>query len=642
MPRLLCCFLVIPCYLCAAQVYADNVEDADKVEDILRIEVIGRAPNVQHAATELLSVSNSIDRTHISTDSLASLLQDLPMVNLSGQGGLLQSVNIRGSARWRVQTLVEGIPIHTERRAGSAAEFLPPSMVAQARVYPAVASTQLGAGAIGGSIDFSLRVPQSPGLLLRYGTNNNYREVLVSGEHAASNVSWMVNHQHANNSKDGNSNPIQDRFEQHSLVLRKQSAQDKVRDALLLYSGANNVAKASADDPSSRFTLYPTNEHALAKVVFNWHNATVYAHNSQLTTHITRPSRRFNALESNALNTGMHISNSLALSAAGDWAIHWRTGVDARLGVQVNEREAISAAAPSVSDQRILDAQQWELYGAADATKKVSSGMLAAGTRLSSTTQSSNLRTDLISSSEQDSSVSAFIGYRHALSPSWALSGYLSHGYRVPSLTERFYRGETPRGQVLGDPDLRSEQANNVDVSLHYKALSSAFYLSVFQHNISHYIEQITLSPSLQQYRNLDRAKIAGVNYQLSHTFSAAGLAAELKLGGQWLTGEDNAGKLIADIVPAQHRMSLSIYAGKSEGFVALTHRSASDDSVPGELPTNRVNSLSMGYNYALSPAWQLSLNVTNITDAYYVTSRDDLAPPARGRQWVFSTEYHF
>jgi len=610
--------------------------------------VIGRAPDVQHPATEVLAVTNSIDHTHVSTDSLASLLQDLPMVNLSGQGGLMQSVNIRGSARWRVQTLVEGIPIHTERRAGSAAEFLSPSMVGQVKVYPAVASTQVGAGAIGGSIDFTLRTPQSPSLALRYGTNNDYRELLVSGIHEASNISWMVNHQHANNSKDGRANPIEDRFEQQSLVLRKQSGLGGVREALLLYSAANNIAKASADDPSSRFTLYPSNEHALAKVVFNWHNATVYAHNSQLTTHITRPSRQFNALDSTALNTGMHVSNSVATVAAEDWAIHWRTGIDARLGVRVDEREAISAAAPSVLEQRILDAQQWELYGALDTSKRVASGLLAAGARLSATTQSSNL-TD---NTEQQSNVSAFVGYRYSLSPTWALSGYLSHGYRVPSLTERFYRGITPRGQVLGDPALRSELANNLDVSLHYQGrsyqgasyqgVSSAFYLSVFHHDIKHYIERISVSQSLQQYRNLDRAKISGVNYQLSQRFSVVGLDAEFKLGGQWLTAENNAGEPIADIVPPQHRMSLSVYAGKAEGFVALTHRSASDDRVPGELPTNSVNVLSMGYSYALTPAWQLALNVNNITDTYYVTSRDDLAPYARGQQWVLSTEYHF
>ena len=150
------------------------------------------------------------------------------------------------------------------------------------------------------------------------------------------------------------------------------------------------------------------------------------------------------------------------------------------------------------------------------------------------------------------------------------------------------------------------------------------------------------MSQSLQQYRNLDRAKISGVNYQLSQRFSVVGLDAEFKLGGQWLTAENNAGEPIADIVPPQHRMSLSVYAGKAEGFVALTHRSASDDRVPGELPTNSVNVLSMGYSYALTPAWQLALNVNNITDTYYVTSRDDLAPYARGQQWVLSTEYHF
>ena len=625
--------LLLSCCLAAAPVAADTAKD----DDMLRIEVVGQAADFQRSATALLSVTNSIDDTHLSTDSMASLLQDLPMVNLSGQGGLLQSVNIRGFARWRVQTLVEGIPIYTERRAGSAAEFVSPSMVAQARVYPAVAATQIGGGAIGGSIDYSLRQPQSPTLALRYGSNNDYREALVSGADN-SHVSWMLNHQHANNSSDGKANPIQDRFEQHSLLLRTQAADGAVRDAFLLYSAANNVAKASADDPARRFTLYPSNDNTLAKVVFDWHNATLYAHHSQLTTHINRPAQRFNALDSSALNTGVHISNRIANADPQAWAISWRSGIDARLGVKVDEQEALAAGAAPVFAQRILDAQQWEFYAATESSKPLASGLLAAGARLSATTQSSAV-TD---TTAHDNNASAFIGYRYALSSAWALAGYISHGYRVPSLTERFYRGETPRGQVLGNASLRAEQANNVDLSLHYKAQSSAFYLSLFHHDIKHYIEQISLSQSLQQYQNLQRANIAGVNYQLSHTFSLLGIDSEFTLGGQWLRGEDHTGQPIADIVPAQHRASLSLYAGAAEGYVALVHRSASDTMVPGELPTASVNVLSIGYRYALTPAWQLSLNVSNMTDAYYVTSRDDLAPFARGRQWVLSSEYHF
>jgi outer membrane receptor protein involved in Fe transport len=112
------------------------------------------------------------------------------------------------------------------------------------------------------------------------------------------------------------------------------------------------------------------------------------------------------------------------------------------------------------------------------------------------------------------------------------------------------------------------------------------------------------------------------------------------QIGGQWLTGEDQADNPLADITPAQHRFSLSISANKALGFIAVTHRQSSDDELAGELPVASVTTIDVGYSYQLNEATALQINLTNLTDRLYVTSRDDLAPFARGRDINISVRY--
>lgn len=648
-----------------------------------RIEVTGRAPAYQESLSNVLPQQQIIEYTSFSSDNLATLFAQTPAINLNGQGGLFQTINIRGFARWRIQTLVEGIPIYSERRAGSSAEFLPPAFLGQAYLTQGAASTQLGSGAIGGGIDLRLlqpRVlqPQEHKITLNHGLNQDYREVSFQGSFSlkelsslqgqspsqnknnsksknvnpstADEFSWQLNHRHANSSKDGNNEVIQDSFEHNSLVLRHSSKESVIPDALLLISTANNIAKANADNPEDRTTLYPENTHILGKLTLDWHNATFYFHDSKLHTVVTRPGRRINEIQNDSLDVGMQLHDQIEFH---DWQIHWRTGIDGRTGVKAFETEVNNNDIEVVARLN-LHAEQWEYSLAADVSRAFDSHDLAGGIRLAHQIQKDKSQK---LQAQKDRNLSAFLSYGYQLNDNWKWSTYLSNAYRVPSLTERFFNGSTPRGIVLGNVSLLTETATNVESRLSYAKDEISASISIFQQEIDHYIERLigtaeTDNQELRQYRNLDRAEISGFNYQIKYEFDPDFLLGKnlfwddlhwvVSAGGQWLNGEDQNGFSIADISPAQHNVTLSFFADNADGFITLTHRQSSSDIVSGELPTESVTTLDAGYNIQLNDKTKLSLNITNLTDKHYVTSRDDLAPFAKGLDMHFSIGIRF
>jgi iron complex outermembrane receptor protein len=349
---------------------------------------------------------------------------------------------------------------------------------------------------------------------------------------------------------------------------------------------------------------------------------------------ITRPERRINALRNEALDFGFQSSDVITFD---QWQINWRLGSDARQDVSAQETE-ISITGEPIFDRLNLDAEQLEFYVAADLSANTNSGAYAGGIRVAHHIQ----RDKLSNASAEDTNFSAFIGYAYPFAKRWKLAGYLSSAYRVPSLTERFFNGATPRGTTLGDADLDTETAQNAELNLAFENKSSRASLSLFTQRIDHYIERLRVDSETRQYRNLNWAEISGINYQWQHAFDWQSLDWTLNLGGQWIRGEDQASADIADIPPAQHRISMRAQHENSQGFVALTHRQSSDHQVDGELPTSAVTTIDAGYSHTITANIQLSLKFTNLTDKLYITLRDDVAPYARGRDVHLSMEYRF
>ena len=203
------------------------------------IEITHKQPRYHNTLSKLFQQQSMLDDSSYSPDSIAAMLAQSGTVNLNGQGGLFQTINIRGFARWRIQSLVEGIPIHTDRRAGAALEFLPPSFVAQAYLTQGAASVQLGSGADWrwgryGARDACKAWP----LQYDYGHLADARQIQIEGQTKKHRVSWLFNHRHGNETKSAHGEPIQSRYEQHSFMVRKKHGLKGLNDALLLYSSA--------------------------------------------------------------------------------------------------------------------------------------------------------------------------------------------------------------------------------------------------------------------------------------------------------------------------------------------------------------------------------------------------------------------
>ncbi|MCQ8849258.1 TonB-dependent receptor [Alteromonas stellipolaris] len=610
--------------------------------------------------------SNLVGSPHIN-----DILLQSPSVNLNGQGGQIQNINIRGFSRWRIQTLLDGVPIVSDRRAGASVGFVPPSFIQGVAVIPGAASTYLGSGAIGGAVDLLLPYNTEPNLQIGWSSNQQAQD--YSYADYAGNTDWNLSYRKGNNGSDAQGNTLLDKFEQTALFIRHQPENGVLKEAWTLYSDNSDIGKSSSDFPEDRVTTYPENTHWLGKMTFAFSNifsggmassdtsstdlvSNLWWHQSTLDTHILRPEDRINESESEALDFGFDVGSNARIN---NWQVNWQVQLMGREGVTIDEREfsLVSSASGTLVGEsllnetlsstgssfiselayalRTLDASETTVAGIADATRSFGDTSLAFGGRLDWQQQSNN------ADDVTNTNVSGFIGASHTLSPQWAISVYLSSAFRNPSLTERYFSGETPRGTVLGDVDLDTEQATNIQASLSYNSNALAGSVEVFRQKINHYIERTTVSEDVQVYSNLDSATIRGISYQLDWVQSQAANRSQnnepehgywfAQLNGAWIEGEDNIGSAIDDIPPHSQRLTLGYEVSEVRLFSTLVYRASKRDIGDGEKELDNVTTVDIGAAWQLNQRTSLQASWRNLTNQQYYVSADDKAAFAQG-----------
>lgn len=595
------------------------------------------------------------------------LLQS-PSVSLNGQGGQIQSISIRGYSRWRIQTLLDGVPIVSDRRAGSSIGFIPPDFISTVSVLPGAASTYLGSGAIGGAVNLHFGEIQKPHLQVGYSSNQQMKALSYAGSTRRednsnslteeSETDWNISYRSADNGEDANGGSLFDQFEQSGLFVRHRPVDSVIKEAWTLYSDNNDIGKSSSDFPESRITTYPKNTHWLGKIAFESHLFTgnVWWHKSSLDTSVLRPESRINDSENKAFDYGFNISTDTQLK---DWDLNWQLQVTGRDGVVADEREftltpAESALPDTTSPRfitnafeaelayevRTLDASEITTAAVADASRQWQSLSLALGARVDWQHQSDDsiASTPQSSDAQSNTNVSGYLGANYRLSPYWAAGMYVSSAFRNPSLTERFYAGETPRGTVLGSAQLETEQALNVQANIAYSGEQLQGSLEFFSQQIDNYIERITVAEDVLQYSNLNSATIEGVSYQLS--WQSHNDALDARLSGMWISGEDDLGNSIADIPANSQRLDLGLQWQAVRFFTVFAYRASKTDIADGERALDEVFTLDMGADWQLHERVQLQVSWRNLTNQQYYTSADDKAAFAQGESVQLAITY--
>ncbi len=560
--------------------------------------------------------------------TVLGLLEQIPGVAENGQGGIFQVYSIRGVSRFRVMTLVSGIQVTTERRAGVSLSFMDPLLVGSAEVVRGPTSTSYGSGALGGVVQvFPRKFDRWWGAVgYRSQGDENYQ---VAGW-GRDGLSVGVARRRAGNGRTPRGQELDSRFETLSATLSKrwELGQGRALDLLVIPAFAEDIGKASTDFPD-RTTTYPRERHLLARLSLRqergW-SVTAWAHPNDLHTLVEGPAGDRSDVLDEAVDFGARAERRWIRSPA----LSIRVGLDyfGRRGVDATEIER--DAAGSVARRQTLDDGREDgpgVYGAVEWS--LPAATLFGGARFCRQRQAVVGRP-----SAEDSAWSGFVGAVVPLRPSLELAANLGTGQRFATLSERFFSGTTGRGGVVGNPALGSEDSLSLDVGLRW--YGSRLYLSgyAFRNRIGDYIERVEVAPDVFSFAHLISGTITGAEVEGFYWPSGHW---QLSWGGHLMDGEADGGAPLADIPPARFEVETAYQRGPWRAEAEWVHRFEKKDPGSGEKPIPAAELVAISVARRLRGGVELSLSASNVLDELYFDSADEKVPHGPGRSFGLS-----
>jgi iron complex outermembrane receptor protein len=550
------------------------------------------------------------------------LLRQQPGLDYSGQGGLFQTVSLRGMSRQRLGAYYQDIPLFTERRAGTAVSFIDPSLVQTVELVRGPASVLHGTGAIGGLL--RVHPARLDGLSAQLGWGSSGDENQQFFGYGNDQLELQVAHRGANNSQSAAGDDLNTGFDQYNVALALRERRGDLELGLdNLFSYADDIGKSNRFYPDERISDYPRERHWLTQVSAEipgiWRSS-VFLHAQDLETSVERLGQRLNEVDNQSLDYGAKL-----VLFRGSELNPLRLGLDylARRDVDADETRTDFDTGQRLQWQ-IMRADRDEVAIYADLQHSLNQLQWAAGIRTAWTRQQAENF-----SSESEAYASGFAGVEWFSSEALSFSLQLSAGQRPANLSERFFNGTTGRGTVLGNPDLDTETAVTIDLGTHWENNSSSILLRGFHTSLDDLIERVQVSDELLSFRNNRNGKIYGAEISLEHQL---GEHWALTSSGHYLDSEDDDNNTLQDT--AADRINLGLeYRGQHWNLgVLYEYRFSTDDVASTELPVDSTRLLSARATLELSEQLSLELWGRNLLDDRYVISTDDLSTEGEER----------
>ncbi len=612
---------VIACSAFTLALFSSSLVTADSTQ-LEEVVVSGVAdPRIGSLLTSTEIRTTSAEEQITLPLSIGSLADALPGVSLNGQGGLFQSYSMRGFSRWRIRTEISGVPILTDRRAGNSLSFLPPELVDNVQVNMGPASSLYGSGAMGGVMNVSLLNPIETLVTINASSMGNAREVSLKtplNEY----TSLVGSIRETRNGKSSDGTPLNTRFEQSSFYVRNKSfVKDTKISTEVLVSNGNDIGKSSALFPNTRVTHYPLDNHRLlnfrATTPNNWFLQT-YAHQQEWASETLRDSGLRNASDYSSRTIG----GLLSRTTQSDQSVQ-RYGIDVtrRYGVDITETTA-QPEAEIASRHVVNDGTEWTAGLFWERTWHLNGLSLQGGLR------ADRAEAQVASSSTSHSDINLQLKANWQLTLAWDLSIELGSAYRLPTLSELYFEGETPRGRLVGNGALQSEETVGAQLTLVYDVGDTTFEMTTSANRVDRYIERILLSDGLESYRNLKSGDLWGIDGQIQRQNNNI----KHTLSWQWQQGESSTGETIADLPPASVRYATSWRRSSYALGMDLRYRFSRNRSGPGETALASATILGVSAEWMINPEWTVKTSVTNGLNNNYRTSATQQSPFDTGR----------
>ena len=221
--------------------------------------------------------------------------------------------------------------------------------------------------------------------------------------------------------------------------------------------------------------------------------------------------------------------------------------------------------------------------------------------------------------------LSGSVGGQYEFSPGWRAGLSLSHAERAPSIDELFSNGPHGASQSfeVGNPDLKKEKSNSIELSLHGKAGPVQLTANAYYNHFTNFIFQSPtgeVEDDLPVFAFLNgKAKFQGFEVQAASKLGTA-------LGIEWhgeLQG-DAVRATVKDFGPAPFIPPLRVLAalsgerGQVDGRLEVEHAFDHDRTAPNETDTDGYTMVNAAFDWhplAGRPELSLSLAANNIFD---------------------------
>jgi outer membrane receptor protein involved in Fe transport len=554
--------------------------------------------------------------------TLTELIEGTPGVAENSQPGLFQVASIRGVSRQRILTLIEGVKIINDRRAGVAASFIDPLLLSNVQITRGPISSYYGSGAIGGVSNLSFARPQGLRLAAGYEQlgSQNY-QMLAYGKDSAS---AALVHRQSSNSKDVRGAPLNTHFEQTSGFVQSAWNRDSATiDHWIFVSKGNDLGRSNSRYPS-RIVNIPNEQHAFFKTAISDQNQwalDLAFHDQSITTDTLRPQESLASVKNSSLDSSVNWQKAWENSHE---SILIGIDYDRRRQVSIEERTLDLMTQQSLLVETLSDGESDEIAGFYAHHLNLQDYKLQYGGRYTYQTNGQPS-----SKSASDNAFTAFAGLAYQISDKWEVSANFGNSFRFASLTERFFSGTTARGRIQGNPALDPERATTFDFGLSWQIKDKRFTTSIFKTHFKNYIDRVETAPEELTFVNKENGKIEGVEgeyqWDISDQF-------EFALVATFINGKTTTRQPISDIPSDRIGVSLNYHLDRLTTKFGLQHRFKKTTPGAGELETEAASIADLSFSFRPNYQWQINLYAKNLFNEVYVSSADDLATLVEGR----------
>jgi outer membrane receptor protein involved in Fe transport len=580
---------------------------------------------------------------------LFQVLENLPGAGASGNGHAAVP-SIRGLPQHRTLLLLDDGRVSSERRAGASATYLDPETIEEVEVVRGPGSVAYGSDAFGGIIRARTRMPDPQGTReLRYSMVGGMGlEELGAAAEATTALfggGFMLgaHYRHNDDYRSPEGSVFNSGSEMHGFRAGWQAAvsggifhvgwrTDLARDVGKPTPESNVRRVYYPEESSNRLSLGferpgPGDWNRFS-LNFSWDDYSLTLAKDRFATETTPRD-----VASSKVDANDYSIRADAERALGDWRLVVGADLSGRHNLEAtNEYTTYGNDGTPIehgSTNNIENAHGNDFGVFIGLGRAVGRCQLDVGLR-GDGVWSANRGGYFGDQSTFNSALSGFAAAGVELVPDLELTAQVARGFRDPLLSDRYYRGESGRGFITGNPDLEPETSLQLDVALKYSPDAMAVGLYLYRYNITDLIERYRLDRDYF-FRNRGEAVITGIEVEAS---LVVGSSLEMQIGAQALKGEIAEDGSPTDGVPPPGVFAVLRGSPNSRWWWMVRGAAYARDDRPG--PTEReipgYGVLDAGAGYAVANWLEISLLGRNLLDDAHFVSSDEDAVLAPGR----------